>query len=110
MTGSIVLLTTCPTKRAAQSLARSIVREGLAACVTIVPAVESHFVWKGKAEMAREFLLFIKTRARSYRALERHIKTHHPYDLPEIIALPITSGEKRYLRWIDEMTAPRGKR
>lgn len=95
-----LLLTTCPDLRSARRLARALVEERLAACVNILPIEQSIYRWRGKIESARERLLVIKSERRVYRALERRVRALHPYELPEIIAVPVVAGHRRYLAWI----------
>ena len=95
-----LVLTTCPNRRAAQRIARTLVEERLAACVNIVPVAQSVYCWRGKIESAREFLLIIKSLKRAYAKLEKRLRALHPYELPEVIAVPITNGSRPYLAWI----------
>jgi periplasmic divalent cation tolerance protein len=95
-----LVLTTCPSLRVARRLARALVAERLAACVNILPIAQSVYRWKGKIESARELLLVIKSRVQDYRALERRLRALHPYELPEVVAVPIAGGDGRYLAWI----------
>ena len=76
----------------------------LAACVQALPAVQSYFRWAGRVDASEEHLLLIKTTAEKYAELERRIKRLHPYELPEIIGVPLSTGLPEYLSWIDEMT------
>ncbi len=94
------MLTTCPTRRAAQRLARALVEERLAACVNIVPIAQSVYRWRGRIESTPEFLLIIKSLKRAYARLEKRLRALHPYELPEIIAVPISSGSRPYLAWL----------
>lgn len=96
-----IVLTTCPDAESAGKIARALIQDGHAACVNIVPAVESIYRWKGKIESAREHLLIIKGPARNYTAIETHIRALHPYELPEVIAVPIGRGSPAYLGWLD---------
>jgi periplasmic divalent cation tolerance protein len=95
------VLTTCP-QDAARALAASVLREQLAACVNIVPGLQSVYRWKGSIEEGQELLLLIKTTQASYPRLERHIRANHPYELPEIIAVDIAAGSADYLAWIGD--------
>lgn len=99
---SIVVLVTVPNRSTATRLAQTLVKEKRAACVNIVPGLESHYIWEGKLERSRELLLIIKSTRRSYAALERRIKALHPYTVPEIIALPIQRGSAAYLKWLSD--------
>lgn len=102
MTGFIQVMTTVETKEQAQSIARHLVEEKLAACVQITGAVESTYRWAGKIETAREYLCLIKTRKDLFTRVESAIKKLHSYETPEIIAVPIINESKEYLKWLDE--------
>ena len=104
---AILVLTTLPDLAAAQSLARALVTGRLAACVNIGAPVESMYHWQGEIETAREVPVTIKTRAPLYAQVEAAIVAAHPYELPEVIAIPITHGFHGYLDWIDAETAAR---
>lgn len=96
----IVVLVTCPNKAVAGKLAETLVSQKLAACVNIVSAVRSVFWWQGKLERCSEALLFIKTQKSRFEALKQAILKKHPYDNPEIIALPVIAGYPPYLSWV----------
>jgi len=96
----IVVLVTCPSTSVARRLGVALVRRRLCACVNLLPGVESLFRWKGKLDRCREALLLIKTTARRFRRLEQAVRALHPYEVPEVIALPVSSGSRPYLRWI----------
>jgi periplasmic divalent cation tolerance protein len=97
-------MTTVPNSEAGQIIAEAVISERLAACVTISAAVQSLYWWQGKITQEQEFTLFIKTKKEVYLRLEEKIRQAHPYELPEIIALPIFAGNKDYLGWIEEET------
>lgn len=97
-----VILVTAPAKEAGK-IQEALVRERLAACVNSLP-VSSCYAWKGRTEKAREQLLIIKTRTGLLDRLIRRVKELHPYEVPEIIALPVMKGSKSYLDWIGEET------
>ncbi|MEE9559841.1 MAG: divalent-cation tolerance protein CutA [Acidiferrobacterales bacterium] len=97
-----IVLTTCPDSETAGALARSLVSEALAACVNILPAAQSVYSWKGKIESANEHVLLIKSHVRNYAAIEARIKALHPYELPEIVAVPIVTGLAEYLAWVSD--------
>ncbi len=99
-----LVINTCPDLATAQRLAERMVGEKLAACVNIVPAVRSVYEWHGALQHDEECLLYIKTRAERYAALEEALRRHHPYELPEIIAVPIEAGLPAYLAWVDQQT------
>ncbi len=75
-------------------------RQRLAACINISTSIDSLYWWKGKREKAKEVLLFIKTTTRGYGKLEKALRKHHPYSVPEIIAIPIAKGNPAYLKWL----------
>jgi len=97
-----IVLNTCPDMEMAQALARKLVQEHLAACINIVPGITSVYEWKGKPESGTECLLIIKTLKSCYPALERLIKDTHPYELPEILTVPVTGGLPDYLAWVSQ--------
>lgn len=96
----ILVLCTCPDQASAATLAESLIQQRLVACVNILPGLESVYRWEGKIERAAEHLLLIKTERRVYTALQAHIQQHHPYQVPEIIAVPIVAGSTDYLQWV----------
>ena len=96
-----IILCTCPDQDTAGKIARLLVSDGLAACVNILPGLSSIYLWQGQIESAQEHLLLIKANKDRYQAIETSIKIHHPYELPEIIAVPIENGLPEYLHWID---------
>jgi periplasmic divalent cation tolerance protein len=100
----LAVLTNVPDVETAQRIARELVSQGLAACVNILPGVQSVYRWQGSVEEAHEIPLLIKTSAARYPALEAALKALHPYEIPEIIALPITAGLPAYLAWVASET------
>jgi periplasmic divalent cation tolerance protein len=96
-----IVLCTCPDKETADNIASMLVENNLAACVNIVPSISSVYRWQGQIEHAEEVLLLIKARRAVYPLLESTIKKHHPYQVPEIIAVSIECGLPDYLHWID---------
>lgn len=100
----LLVLSTCPGSISAKKISQDLISEKLAACVNIVPGVQSFFAWVGKLDTANENMLIIKTTADNYEELEKRIKKLHPYELPEIIAVPIQTGFAGYLDWIDTNT------
>ncbi|XP_042437640.1 protein CutA 1, chloroplastic-like isoform X1 [Zingiber officinale] len=101
---SIVVYVTVPNKDAGIKLAESIIKEKLAACVNRVPGIQSVYWWDGKIQTDSEELLIIKTRESLLGALTGHVKSNHEYEVPEVIALPITGGNLKYLEWIKDST------
>jgi periplasmic divalent cation tolerance protein len=100
---SLVLVTT-PSQEVADQLAHSLVSGRLAACVTMLPRVVSVYAWEGKLEQAEEVLMLIKTRRSRYAEMEQHIRTHHPYDTPEIIEIPAGQVTQKYWQWVMQET------
>jgi periplasmic divalent cation tolerance protein len=99
-TGFAVVLVTVPDLKTARALAKAILESHHAACVNIVPGVESHYWWQGKMERGKELLLLIKTTSQRLAELQKCVLANHPYDTPEFVVLPISGGNKRYLDWI----------
>ena len=97
-----IVLTTAGSLSQARRLARQLVRERGAACVNVVPRIESIYWWKGKVERGSEALLILKTTRPRLAHLCRRIKTLHPYEVPEILVLPVAQGDPAYLRWLEE--------
>jgi periplasmic divalent cation tolerance protein len=102
MKSYIQISTTTETKEQAQTIAQHLVENKLAACVQITGPITSIYHWKGKMENTQEWFCLIKTRDDLYNKVEAAIKSLHPYETPEIIAVPIVKGSKEYLNWIDE--------
>ena len=97
---TLLVLTHLPNAESAQSLARDLVEQRLAACVNILAPCRSLYRWQGKVEDAEEVPLLIKTTATRYNALEAAIRARHPYELPEIIAVTVACGLPDYLAWV----------
>jgi periplasmic divalent cation tolerance protein len=97
-----LVLSTVATAEDGERLARTLVERRLAACVNLVPGVTSFYRWEGKVARDEERLLVIKTRTDRFFELRAALVDLHPYDLPEVIALPIAGGHDAYLRWLDE--------
>jgi periplasmic divalent cation tolerance protein len=100
MTQTIITLCTCPDKETAEKIARLLVADKLAACVNILPSITSIYSWQDQIEIADEHLLMIKSSQTNYQAIEIAIRNLHPYELPEIIAVPIERGLPEYINWI----------
>ncbi|WP_299426575.1 divalent-cation tolerance protein CutA [uncultured Meiothermus sp.] len=100
----LTVLCTAPSVEIGQEIARMVVQEGLAACVSLLPGITSIYRWDGEVQENPELLLLIKTRQERYPALEARIKELHPYQVPEIIAHKIEMGSKSYLDWITSST------
>ena len=95
---------TCKDRRQAAKIARALVKERLAACVNIVPGVASIYAWEGRIEEGREVLLLIKSRAALSKRLASRVRELHSYSVPEVLTIPIASGNPAYLRWVREST------
>ena len=102
---AVLILTTLPERAGAEALARDLLAARLAACIQIGAAVESLYHWRGEIETANETPVAIKTRAALYPRVEAAIRKRHPYELPEIVAVPITDGLQGYVDWIAAETA-----
>ena len=102
----VIVCTTLPTGADAEGLGRTLVTERLAACVSVQAPVRSVYRWQGAVESAAEQLLHVKTTARRVDDLRRRLRDLHPYDLPELVVLPIVDGDPAYLAWVVESTAP----
>ncbi len=97
-----VVLVTCGTLSESRKIARRVVERRLAACVNVLRSpVDSYYTWKGKLEVAREYLLVMKTTSKRLAKLEKEVKRLHSYDVPEFIALPVAAGSKDYLTWLE---------
>jgi periplasmic divalent cation tolerance protein len=99
---SYVVLVTTPDRKTSEKLSQGLVKNKLAACVNSLPGLRSRYWWKGKVETAREELLLIKTTGRRLPGLIRWVRKNHPYKVCEVVALPIASGNKPYLDWIEK--------
>jgi len=100
-----IVLCTCPDGESAKIIAGGLVENKLAACVNIIPGLTSVYEWQGKIENSQELLLLIKTKSSAFDAITNAILDHHPYELPEIISIPLNHGLDRYLSWIGENIA-----
>jgi periplasmic divalent cation tolerance protein len=96
----VVVVSTFPTAEAAAAAARALVEERLAACVNVVPGVRSIYRWQGAVEDSAEVLAVVKTTRAGYAALAARLVELHPYEVPEVIALPVVDGSARYLEWV----------
>lgn len=97
-----VVLVTAPDLDGARKLARAALEARLVACANLLPGIESHFWWRGELESDPEILIFMKTSFSCLDDLEVLVLKNHPYDTPEIIAVPIEAGHSRYLAWISQ--------
>ncbi|WP_353571566.1 divalent-cation tolerance protein CutA [Candidatus Albibeggiatoa sp. nov. BB20] len=99
-----VLFNTCPDLHIAQDIAKALLEKHLAACINIVPQIQSMYEWKGKIINDTEVLLIIKTQAKHYKSIENLLVQLHPYEVPELIALSIDTGLPSYINWIQSVT------
>lgn len=100
----LVVYCTCPDQTTAERIAEALVAERLAACANVVPGLISIYRWQGQVRREAELLLIIKTRGVDYSLLEARIRELHPYEVPEIVALPIQAGAAEYLGWLADST------
>lgn len=101
----VVVLCTTPADKS-ETIARTVVDERLCACVNVLPQVRSFFRWEGKVDVADEHLLVIKTTAAAFELLQDRLVALHPYDVPEVIALPVAEGLPEYLSWVVDSVRP----
>jgi periplasmic divalent cation tolerance protein len=106
VTGAVVVLTALGAPPEAQRVAAALVEERLAACVNVVPGVVSVYRWKGTVEQEPEVLLVIKTLADRVDALKARLLELHPYELAEVVVIPIVGGHAPYLAWLEEQVRP----
>jgi periplasmic divalent cation tolerance protein len=103
----IHVITTVDSKEAAERIAETVVRARVAGCAQIVGPITSVYWWEGEIERAEEYLILLKTASDRYAELEATIRDVHPYDVPEILALPVSAGSRAYLDWLrHEVSAP----
>ena len=109
MTEFIQVSTTVNTKETANKIARKLLDERVASCVQVLGPVNSNYWWKGRIERAKEWICLVKARANDFRRIEASIRKVHPYDVPEILAIPVLRGNTDYLNWIRKETARKPK-
>ena len=101
----LLVLTTCPDRGTATRIATALLERKLAACVNQVPGIRSHYQWEGRIEHDDEVLMLIKTTGQAYAEAEALIRDRHPYELPEVVAVPLAAGSEAYLEWITASTS-----
>lgn len=106
MTGVDLVYITAPSQDVARELATALVREGLAACVNLLPQITSIYRWEGAIEKENEILMIAKIASGQRREVTRRVRELHPYDEPEVVITPVVDGSESYLRWVRE--DPRG--
>jgi periplasmic divalent cation tolerance protein len=100
---AIIVFMTAPSREEAVRIADHLVEARLAACVQILPEMESVYRWQGKVERQKEILLIAKTTSSKFEQLEREVREVHSYDIPEIVAVPLTAGSVPYLQWLNDV-------
>jgi periplasmic divalent cation tolerance protein len=100
MTDALLVFTTLPSADKAAELAKALVEERLAACANLLPAIRSIYRWQGKLQDENEVLVLLKTRAEHLERLKLRILELHPYELPEVLAVPVEAGYQPYLDWL----------
>lgn len=100
----LIVFCTCPSLDVATAIADRLVEARLAACVNILPGITSVYRWQDQVQRDAEVLLLIKTAAAAYPALEASLRAQHPYELPEVVAVPIETGSTGYLQWLHDVT------
>lgn len=107
MSGCCQVTTTLPDQAAAEQLGATLVQERLAACAQVVGPISSVYWWQGRVERSGEWYCHLKTTRARLRAIERRLRELHPYELPELVAVPLVDGDQRYLKWIEESVGER---
>jgi periplasmic divalent cation tolerance protein len=102
----LIALCTCPDAAVGGRIAEALVGEGLAACVNTLPGITSVYLWKGEVQRDAEVLLLIKTTQARLPELTGRVRQLHPYELPEVIAVPVSGGLPDYLQWVISCTSP----
>lgn len=98
----ITIFVTCGSKKEAKRIVNSLLKKRIVACANIIDGIESRFWWRGKIDRAKEALVILKTTKKNFKALEQEVRRVHSYEVPEIIAMPIAAGSKKYLKWIED--------
>lgn len=101
----IIVFVTVPGLREGSRISKAILTSRLAACVNVIPGVQSIYKWKGKIVQEKEAMLVLKTTRLRYRKLEQKIKELHPYEVPEVIAIPLICGSPQYVEWVTREVA-----
>ncbi|HZS53696.1 MAG TPA: divalent-cation tolerance protein CutA [Bryobacteraceae bacterium] len=106
MSDAVVVLSTCASRDEAERIANALVNDRLAACVQLLPPIQSIYRWQGAVERAEEILILIKSTSAQFPRLEQRIMELHSYETPEIIAIPVVAGAAKYLAWLRETLKP----
>lgn len=104
----LLVISTCPDRDSARRIAAALVRARLAACVNVLDGVTSVYQWQERLHEDAECVLLIKTRREHFAALQTQVLELHPYELPELVAVPLDAGLPGYLKWIDDTVLPTG--
>jgi periplasmic divalent cation tolerance protein len=102
----VIIFVTAPSEKIASQIGKMIISKKLAACVNIIPEIRSLYRWKNKICNDKEFLIIIKSSAKRFNELAVKIQKMHPYEIPEIISIPITKGSNSYMKWLSENIKP----
>ncbi|HRO67323.1 MAG TPA: divalent-cation tolerance protein CutA [Pseudobdellovibrionaceae bacterium] len=100
MSDVLMVYVTTPTKEVADRISETLLQENLVACTNLIPGMESRYRWRGKIEISQEFVLFLKTDRRHFDRIRERVATLHPYEVPCIVAWPLTHGHRPYLQWL----------
>lgn len=101
----VVIITACASGKEAEKITTTLLKKRLVACASTIPGIESKFWWNGKIDKAKEIIVIIKAKFKNFNAIEKEITRLHSYEVPEIIAIPVAAGSKRYLKWIDNVVS-----
>ena len=99
----MIIYCTTPSKEISEKIIKNLLTSKVAACCSILPGIHSHFIWNDKIENQTEFLLMIKTKEENFKIVEKIILDSHPYQTPEILAVPVCHGNHEYISWINQV-------
>ncbi|MBN2708263.1 MAG: divalent-cation tolerance protein CutA [Calditrichaceae bacterium] len=99
----MIIYCTSPSNEISEKIIKELLSSKVAACCSILPGIHSHYIWEGKIENQTEFLLMIKTREENFNTIEKIILDVHPYETPEILAVPVYQGNEKYISWINQV-------
>lgn len=101
----VVIITACASGKEAEKITTALLKKRLVACANMASGIESKFWWNGKINKAKEIIVIMKAKFKNFNAIEKEITRLHSYEVPEIIAIPVVTGSKRYLKWIEDVTS-----
>ena len=107
---ALIVLSTAPKVPEAEKIAQVLVEERLAACVNLLPQIDSRYWWEGKVQSGQEVLMIMKTDSKRFKALEKRIQELHSYDVPEVLAIRVADGSRAYLKWLQSSLRKAGDR